>query len=230
MASTSRNKVSVTESTATTASSAQTYEANRQQNIKKLLIVLGAIIAIIAGYFGYKELIQKPNIEKADAALFRSERWFEIDSFNLVINGDGQNDGALVVAQKYGSTPAGNRAQYLLGMSYLKTGDFENAVTHLSKFDGKGTPLEYLAYGNLGDAYMELGNVDKGIESYKKASNQKDEMFITPLYLYRAGLASKIAGKNDEAIKFFQRIKAEFPTSLQAREIDKALASLGVLN
>jgi tetratricopeptide (TPR) repeat protein len=229
MASTSRNKVSIEQGTATNTSS-QHYEAKKQQNLKKILIVIGAIIAIIAGYFGYKELIQKPNGEKASVALFRAERWFEIDSFNLVINGDGQNEGALAVAQKYGSTAAGNSAYYLLGMSYLKTGDFENAVTYLSKFKGAGTPFEFLAYGNLGDAYMELGQTDKGIEAYKKAANQKGENLITPLYLYRAGLASKIAGNNEEAIKCFKRIKEEFPTSLQAREIEKSLASLGVIN
>ncbi len=231
MASSSRNKVGA-ESAATnvTVSNSEQYSNSIKKNQKVLIAALIGIVVGVAGFFGYKEFIQKPNEEKAAAALFRAERWFEIDSLNYVINGDGQNDGALAVVNKFGSTDAGNLAHYYLGMSYLRIGEFDNAVTHLNKFSGKNTPFEYLAYGNLGDAYMELEQMDKGIDAYVKAAGNKDDLFITPLYLLRAGLASQKAGKNEDAIKYFQKIKSEYPNSLQGRDIEKHLATLGVID
>lgn len=201
-----------------------------EANYKKILIAVGAVLLLVVGFFGYREFIQKPNQDKAAAALFRAESWFAVDSFNLVLNGDGQNDGALFVINKYGGTDAGNLARYYAGISYLKTGDFQNAISMLSAFNGKGTPLEYLAFGNLGDAYMEAGDIAKGIESYKKAGNNTNDAFVSPLYLYRGAVAAMMADKNDEAIALLQKIKNEFPMSTQAKEVEKLLATLGVLN
>ena len=201
-----------------------------EANYKKILIAVAAVLVLVLGFFGYKEFIQKPNQEKAAAALFRAENWFAVDSFNYVLNGDGQNDGALFVVSKYGSTDAGNLARYYAGISYLKTGDFQNAIEMLSKFNGNGTPLEYLAYGNLGDAYMETGDMNKGIEAYKKAGNNTNDNFVSPLYLYRAALASMSADKNDDAISLLKKIKNDYPMSSQAKDVEKMLASLGVLD
>ncbi len=197
---------------------------------KNQKIIIGAIVAVVVlvgGYFGYKQFIQKPNEEKAANALFSAERWFEVDSLNYVLNGDGQHPGALSVIKKFGSTKAGNLARYYAGMSYLRMGDAKNAIPQLENFDGKGTPFQYLAYGALGDAYMETNNSAKGIEFYKKAAGNEKDNFISPLYLFRAGLASELAGKTEDAKKFYKEIKEKYPYSQQGGEIDKYLARLG---
>lgn len=202
-----------------------TFEKNRNA----IIGVIVALAVLIGGYFGYRNLIVAPKEEKAANALFPAERWFEVDSLSYVLNGDGQNAGVLTIINKYGSTKAANMAHYYAGMSYLRLGDAKNAILHLGKFDGKGTPFQYLAQGAMGDAYMENKEVDKGIAAYKKAAaNEKDE-FTTPLYLFRAGLASELNGKTDEAVKCYKEIKEKYPYSVQAREIDKYLARVGVV-
>lgn len=198
-----------------------------EKNQKPIIGIIAAIVLGVGGYFGYKNLIEKPKEEKASAALFPAERAFEKDSFNLVLNGDGVNGGALSVIKKYNGTKAANLAHYYAGMSYLKTGDFANAIKELEKFKGEKTPFEYLAYGALGDAYMESNNVAKGIEFYKKAAQNTDDNFISPLFLFRAGLASEKNGKTEDAIKFYKEVKQKYPYSQQARDIDKYLARLG---
>ena len=199
-----------------------------EKNQKAIIGVLVAILIIVAGYFGYKNFVLLPKEEKASAALFPAERAFQVDSFQQVLNGDGvSSKGALYVVKQFGGTKAGNLAHYYTGMSYLKTGDFANAITQLSKFDGKKTPFEYLAYGALGDAYMETNNSAKGIEFYKKAAQNTNDNFTSPLFLFRAGLASELNGKTDEAIKFYKEVKDKYPYSQQARDIDKYLARLG---
>ncbi|WP_118975552.1 tetratricopeptide repeat protein [Taibaiella koreensis] len=199
---------------------------------KNQKIIVGAVVVVVllvGGYFGYKQLVQKPNEEKAANALFSAEQWFGMDSLNYALNGDGQHGGALSVIKKYGDTKAGNLARYYAGLSYLRTGDAKNAIVQLEKFDGKGTPLEYLAYGALGDAYMETNNNAKGIEMYKKASANEKDNFISPLYLFRAALASEVSGKADDAKKLYLDLKAKYPYSQQAQEVDKYLARLGEL-
>jgi TolA-binding protein len=48
----------------------------------------------------------------------------------------------------------------------------------------------------------------------------KSNEFTTPTYLFKAGTVALKLGKNEEALKYFKRIKNEFPNSTQATNID----------
>ncbi len=200
-----------------------------EKNQKVIIGVIAALVILIGGFFAYKNFIVAPKEEKAANALFSAERWFEVDSLQYTLNGDGQHPGALSVIKKYSGTKAANLAYYYAGMSYLRTGDFKNAIVNLEKFDGKGTAFQYLAYGALGDAHMEANNIAKGIEYYKKAAANENDNYTSPLYLFRAGVASERNGKIEEAKNFYLQIKNNYPYSQQARDIDKYLARVGEL-
>jgi len=201
-------------------------EMGFEKNQKAIISVVVVIAIAVGGFFGYKYFILYPKEQKAATALSYAQQWFAIDSFNLVLNGDGLNGGALDVIRKYGGTKSANLAHYYAGISYLNAHDPQNAIKQLSEFNGKNTAVEYMAYGALGDAYMDAKNLDKGIEYYKKAASIKDD-FITPLYLFRAGLACELKGEQEEAKKLYQQIKKDYPYSQQGQDIDKYLARLG---
>jgi len=202
-------------------------QSSFEKNQKVIVGAVVALVVLVGGFFGYREFIQKPNEEKAANALFSAARWFEVDSLNFALNGDGQHKGALDVIKKFDGTKAANLAQYYAGMSFLRTGKPQDAVKHLEKFDGKGTPLEYLADGAMGDAYMDMGQAAKGIEMYKKAAGNDKDMYTSPLYLFRAALASEQSGKIDDAKKLYKELKEKFPYSQQGNQADKYLARLG---
>lgn len=202
-------------------------QSSFEKNQKVIIGAVVAVVLLVGGFFGYKQFIQKPNEEKAANALFSAERWFEVDSLNYTLNGDGQHQGALAVIKKYEGTKAGNLARYYAGMSYLRTGDAKNAIAQLEKFDGKGTPLEFLTYGALGDAYMDSNNPTKGIELYKKAASNDKDNFTSPLYLFRAALASEQAGKIEDAKALYKELKSKYPYTQQGSQADKYLARLG---
>ena len=197
---------------------------------KPLTTTLTVIAVAIVGYFGYTKWYKGPNEEKASAAMTMPQLYFQADSMNLALNGDGKNLGFAKIEKKYDGTAAGNLAHYYAGIAYLKTGDFKKAISSLSAFDGKGTILAYKAWGDLGMAYMESGDKAKAIESFKKATDNKEDGLVTPLYLYQLGLAYIANNQGDEAKKAFIRIRDEYPRSVHARDMEKELARLGVLD
>lgn len=202
------------------------YEVNK----KTLSTVTTVILVVVVGYFAYTKMYKGPAEEKASAAMYYPQLYFQADSVNLALNGDGKNLGFSKLAKKYSGTAAGNLASYYEGICYLKLGDFKNAIKALEEFDGKGTMLGRQAHGALGMAYMESGNSAKAIESFKKATEDKEDGLVTPMYLYQLGMAYEATGKTNEAKDAFKRIRDEYPRSPQARDMDKELAKLGELN
>jgi len=202
------------------------YETN-----KKMISTVGAVvISAIVLFLVYTKLYKGPNEEKAATALSYPQLFFAADSLNMALNGDGKNPGFTKITKKYSGTAAGNLAYYYEGVCYLKMGDFKNAIKSLKEFDGKGTIVGNMAAGLLGDAYMESGDKAKAIESFKKATADKEDNLVTPMYLYRLGLAYEGTGNTNDAKAAYKRIRDEYPKSMQARDIDKELARLGELN
>ena len=117
--------------------------------------------------------------------MFVSVNYFEKDSFNLALSGDGQYSGFLDIIDDYGNTKTGNLANYYAGACYLNLGDNDNAIKFLSKFDANDEIVSSVALGSLGDAYMNIGETDKAISSWKKAANNSENSFTSPLYLLR---------------------------------------------
>jgi TolA-binding protein len=202
------------------------YEKNKKVISTASTIILGAIVL----YFGYAKLYKAPAEEKAATALSYPQLYLQADSLNMALNGDGKNLGFIKISKKYDGTASGNLAHYYEGVCYLKLGDYKNAIKALKDFDGKGTMVGAMANGLLGDAYMEDGESAKAIESYKKATGDKSDGLVTPMYLYHLGMAYVANNNASEAKEAFKRIRDEYPRSMQARDIDKELARLGEVN
>jgi TolA-binding protein len=198
-----------------------------RQNSKMLNILGVVVIAVIGGYLGYKQFVQKPNIEKSENAVFHAQQWYDMDSLNYALKGDGQNPGFEKIIDKYSGTPAANLSHYYAGTIYLRQGNFAKAVENLKKFDGEGSLVQFRAWGALGDALMEQNKASEAIDFYKKAASGKGDQLFAPTYLFRAALASEKAGKTEEAKKLYREVKEKYPYAPEARDMDKYLARLG---
>ena len=110
------------------------------ENNKKIInaILLGALVVVV-GVYAYNNFLQKPKTVKANDAIFMAQQYFEMDSTNLALNGDGNNYGFLKIIDKYGSTDAGNLAKFYAGRILLGNGEFDKAIKYLKDFDGEGT-------------------------------------------------------------------------------------------
>lgn len=196
---------------------------------KPISITLVVIVLGVAGWYGYTEYIVKPKEEKAADALFRAQQYFSMDSSNLVLNGDGQSKGVLYVLKNYSGTRSANLCKYYAGVSYLKLGDFNNAVKYLKDFSTDAKQIQLLAYGCLGDAYSELNNKEEAIANYKKAAAafDKDENNSAE-YLFRAALLEESTGKSKEAIETYKELKDKFPKTDKGFQADKYINRLSL--
>lgn len=192
-----------------------------EKNQKMIINVIIALIVIVGAYFGYNRFVSEPKATEAANQIFGAQNYFEKDSFNLALNGDGNILGFLEIVDKYGSTPSGNLASYYAGLSYLYTGDYENAIKYLKKFSSDDLLMANMATANIGDAYMQLGEYQKAADQYKKAAAKKANDFSTPVFLMKNGMALEKAGDYSGALKCYEQIEREFPASPEARDIEK---------
>jgi tetratricopeptide (TPR) repeat protein len=200
-----------------------------QKNAKTVLIILVAIIVVAGGWFGYSNYILKPKEEKAADAIVKVQEYFRLDSSNLVLNGDGQNKGALFIINSYSGTKTANLAKFYAGVSYLHKADFNNAVKYLKDFSTDAKQIQLLALGNLGDALSELNQKDEAIATYKKAATvfETDEANSAE-YLFRAALLSETTGKTKEALEIYKDLKAKFPKTDKGFQADKYIYRLSI--
>jgi len=200
-----------------------------EKNSKKVLTVTIAVIVIVGGYLGYKNLVQIPGEQKASEDLFVAENYFRKDSFNLALNGSGTTPGFLKVISKHGGSKAANLAHLYAGECYLHLGEYQKAVDQLEDFSANGAKqVEAKAEGLLGDALAELKKNDDAVAHYKKAGTLfPDDQAISSEYLFRGAMLSELTGKNDQALEMYQLIKDLYPRTEKGFIIDKYLARLG---
>lgn len=197
-----------------------------ERNQMKIVAAASVLLVAVVGFLAYQMLYAGPRETEAQEQLWKAEFQFEQDSFAIALeNPGGGYYGFLDIVDNYSGTKAANLAKYYAGISYLNLGRFEDAITYLNNHKAKGSVTSITKFGAIGDAYSELGQYDKAISAYEKAS-KSDSYFLTPYYLNKLGLLCQRQGMNDKAKKAFLRIEKEFPKSLQAADVPKYLAML----
>ena len=195
-----------------------------EENKNNLIIIVTAIVLIVGGYFAWKYLYVAAQETEAQNEIFMAINYLEKDSLDKAINGDGAHKGFKDVAEEYSVTSSGNLAHYYLGISYLKKGEYENAIEALEEFDGDDQIIGPIAMGAIGDAHMELGHIDDAISFYLKAAKKCKNNFTTPIYLKKAALAYEEKKDYAEAIKVYEKIKEDYKNTMEGRDMDKYMA------
>ena len=186
--------------------------------------VVGGIILIVVLYLGFTKFYLQPKEEEALSQMFMAENYFEKDSFNLAINGDGNYLGFLDIIDEYGVTKSANRAKYYAGISYLHLGQFEDALDYLKGFKSDDLLLSPVSEGAQGDALLELGEPDKALKQYKKAYSLSDNELTAPIYMMKAAGLLETMDELEDALSLYEQIKTKYPTSSEGSNIDKYIA------
>lgn len=196
-----------------------------EQNPKIVVGIAAAILIIVGGYFAFNYYKNNQN-EEAQREMFQAVYYFEADSLNKALNGDGNNLGFLQIIDEYGITDAANLANYYAGVSYLKQGKFELARLYLEDFSASDLLIQARAYSLVGDSYMEEQKYDDAAEYYNKAANYKPNKYFSPGYLMKAALAYEKLNQPDKARETYDKIINEYWGSSEYQNARKYKARL----
>ncbi|WP_136480100.1 tetratricopeptide repeat protein [Cognatitamlana onchidii] len=219
-----------------TASKTEDFVAKNQ---KYIFIIIGVVAAVVLGSLGYKEFIAQPKQAAAMNDMFQAQKYFDEavsgtstqkDSlYNLALNGGEGKFGMLDIIEEYSGTPSANLANYYAGTAYLRLKDYKNAVEYLSNFSSEDEILAPLAKGNIGDAFVQLNQVEDALGYYEQAAEMRDNGYTTPMYLFKAGAIALDLGQADKALAYFKRIKDDYSNSTEASKVDVFIGKAQVL-
>ena len=192
----------------------------------KTVIGVSLVIAlIVGGYFAF-QYYQDNQEKEAQEEMFQAVRYFEADSLDLALNGDGNNLGFIAITEDYGFTQAGKLANFYAGAIYLKQSKFEVARLYLEDFDADDILIQARAYSLIGDTYMEEGDFEKAASFYSKAADHKPNKYFTPVYLMKAGLAYEKSNQKEKAIDAYNEIVTKYFDSPEFNNARKYKAKL----
>ena len=145
----------------------QAFYTNNRKNV----IIVGVVLILAAaGLYYYSNIMLPQKEEAAQAELFKAQQYFQQDSTEKALYGDGQALGFIDIADQYGSTKAGNLAHYYAGRLLMDKGEFDAALEHL----GKTSFSDYFFAASVvilqGDCHSELGDYSKAAGLYEDAA------------------------------------------------------------
>lgn len=205
-------------------------EALFLNNKKTIIYGVLAIIIIVAGFFAYKTYVAGPRQDEASTALAKGQDYFANQQFDKALNGDGAGyAGFKAIASDYSSTDAGNLANLYAGLCYANMDKWNDAAKYLEDYSPADDEMvSPAAIAALGNAYAHLNQLDKAVETLKKAAKMADSKAegnannsLSPTFLIQAGEILESQNKKDDALEIYQNIKKTYVNSPVAMEIDK---------
>jgi predicted negative regulator of RcsB-dependent stress response len=204
-------------------------EAWFESNWKGVSIAVAAALIITAGIYAYEGLYRGPRGQKAAAAMYVAEQLFVAGEWATALDGDGNNPGFTEVVASYGGTRQGRLAAHYAGICYLKQGDLDNALTYLDKYrKTRGVAGEVINAENeglKGDIRVQKGEYAAAVGHFEAAVAAADNILTTPMYLKKLGLALEAAGDYAAAVAAYKKVSDQYPSSLEARDIEKFAAA-----
>ena len=196
-----------------------------KNNSKIIAGIFGIAVVLIGGILFFQYNTQQQN-EKAQAEMFQAVYFFEQDSIDFALNGDGINKGFLNIVENYPRTDAANLSNFYIGSIYLSQKKFDEALRYLEDFSADDYLVQSKAYSLIGDAKLELGKTDEAIAQYTKAARTNENKYMSPKYLAKLAVAQEEAGKIEDAIKTYAEIEEKYYESFEFAAARKHKARL----
>ncbi len=185
-----------------------------------ILYFLSLITVLVVSFSIYSYVKNNQNLT-AQEEMFQAVYYFEKDSLVQALNGDGNNYGFLEIIDEYSLSEAANLANYYAGASYLKLGNYENAIKYLKDFSSSDYLVQARAFSLIGDAYVELKDYSNAIDYFDKAADEYPNEYFTPSYLLKLALVYEEIDDLDAALEVYEQIidkyknSPEFQTSVK---------------
>ena len=195
-----------------------------EDNSNLISWIVCGIAVVVMGIIAINNYVIKPKALEASNENAKAVVYFMAGDFDKALKGDdAECIGFEAIADEYGHFQQGKLAALYAGICYFEKGEYEEAAKYLKKFDADDVNIDPAAHQLLGDAYVELGEYGKAAKAFEAAAESGNEI-IAPMSLKKAGLVYLKEEDKAKALKAFQAIKENYPTSSEAQDIDKYIA------
>jgi len=200
------------------------------KNRKPLLIGISSVAGVFLLILAYQGFVVRPAEAAAEAAIWRAEAYFEMDSLDLAAYGDGFSDGLETVMTEHAGTKAGQRAAYRMGVYHRSKGAWDEAIAAFSEVDFDDDVVGPLAVAGIGDCQVELQQFDEAIASFEDAVGRSEDGLaadaLAPMFLMKSAIVKLETGDTEGALADFTRIADDYASSQQATLAKGYAASL----
>ena len=181
-----------------------------------------AIVIIVSAIIGVRHFYVLPRENKAQAEMYKGVFYFEKDSFQLALQGNGADFiGFKAIADEYSSTKAGNLAAAYSGLRLYNLGKYDEAITYLKNFDADEEFISPAIIGTIGDCYVNMDKYEEGVGYFERAAKKADNDMLSPIYLKKAATVYEKLGNKKKALEMYQKIKDSYPKSMSNQDIEK---------
>ena len=194
-----------------------------EDNANLISWVICGIAVVVMAIIAINNYVIKPKALEASNENAKAVVYFMAGDYDKALKGDdAECIGFEAIADEY-HNQQGELAALYAGICYFEKGEYEEAAKYLKKFDADDLNIDPAAHQLLGDAYVELGEYSKAAKAFEAAAKSGNEL-IAPMSLKKAGIVYLHEGQNSKALKAFKTIKADYPASAEAQDIDKYIA------
>ena len=185
-----------------------------ETNKKNIISIVVAVVVIVGGYLGYTYGYQQPREAKAQTLCTDGLQYVQNSDFETALNGEGTFPGYIKIAEDYSGTDGANLANLYAGVCFAQQNKYQEALPYLKAYKpGKDQSVSAMALFALAQCYAATNNLDKAVDTFVEAAEQADNAALSPMCLVEAGKLLESQDKKDEALKLYEQIKSEYPTS-----------------
>ncbi|MCQ2323872.1 MAG: tetratricopeptide repeat protein [Paludibacteraceae bacterium] len=183
--------------------------------------IVTIIVIVILAIMALNSYVIKPKAVEASNENAKAVVYFQNGDFEKALNGDdAECIGFEQIANDYKLFQQGKLAALYAGVCYYNLGDNDQAAHYLNRFSAKDVNVDPAAKQLLGDVYVELEDYSRAAKAFEAAAKSGNKL-IAPMSLRKAGLVYLELGNKKAALRVFEAIKAEYPMSQEASDIDK---------
>ena len=195
-----------------------------EDNANTISWVVAAIAIVVMAVIAINQYVIKPKALEASNENAKAAAYFMAGDYEKALKGDdAECIGFEAIADEYSFYQQGELAALYAGICYYEQGEYEEAAKYLKEFSANDLNIDPAACQLLGDAYVELQEYGKAAKAFEKAAESGNEL-IAPMSLKKLGILYLHEGQNAKALKAFKAIKADYPASAEAQDVDKYIA------
>ena len=182
-----------------------------EKNAKTLMIVFGALLLGVLGYFAFQQFYEAPRNEEATLSYLAAQKNLADGKDELALGGkSAANPGYLGTHKEYSGTKVGKLSAYNAGLIKFKEGKYQEAYDLIDSFSSDNKILMALKYGAMADCQANLNKSDDALSLLNKAISASDDPYTSYYFTRKAGIVALALKKNDDAKKYFSTIDEKY--------------------